>query len=134
MKHPKHVPLSRHQCEILQRDDQWKLFEIPREDWNNIPGLSRVENTFAVMGSADPNDPRLLNMIKRSVAGFDQLVFEPNPKPGETEGNAYHFVIQESGHEDCPYILHGPFYTEARVAHHFEAGDLDHYNSGNDPK
>ncbi|SRR6266567_3523115 len=79
------------------------------------------------MGSANPNDPRLLNN-RQCVAGFDQLVFESHRKPGEPEGNAYHYVIQESGRSDYPYILNGPFYSEARVPHYFEPHHIDVYD------
>jgi len=125
----KKVPLTRQQFEVLCHDSEWKLFDIPSQAWNLIPGLPRLEDTFAVMGSADPYNPRLLNMIKRCVAGFDQLVNETNPKPGEPEGNAYHFVVQESGRDDYPYILHGPFRTGMRINHHFEVNEIEAYDS-----
>jgi hypothetical protein len=128
MKNAKRIPLTTEDAQPLTRDRDWKLFEIPRQDWDLIPGLQRREDTFACMGSASPNDFRLLNMIQRCVAGFDQLVHETNPKPGEPPGNAYHYVVQESGRQDYPYILHGPFCTETRIPHHFEPADLNAYD------
>ena len=123
---PKHTPLTTQQFERLSRIQGWKVYEIPEVDWTAIPGLSRREDTIAVMGSADFNDPKLLNEI-RAVAGFDQLVHESSPKPGEPEGNAYHFVIQQINHPNYPYLLHGPFKAETRVNHWFEEEDLDEY-------
>lgn len=52
---------------------------------------------------------------------------ETNPKKGEPEGNAYHYVVQQTSDSDFPYILYSPFSTEARVGHWFTADDLDEY-------
>ncbi len=123
---PKKKALTAAQYSRIERLQGWKVFGIPRVDWNAIPGLTRLEDTIAIMGSADYNDPRLLNSIQ-AVAGFDQLVYESNPKPGEPSGNAYHFVVQRSNRQDYPYILHGPFKSETRVKHWFDADDLEVY-------
>lgn len=129
MKKPKRIPLSQEQAKRLLRDQDWKLFEILQADWSSIPDFQRREDMFACIGSADPYDPRLLNMINRCVAGFDQLVYESEPKLGEPEGNAYHWLVQESGREDYPYVLRGPFYSETRVPHHFDFKALDAYDN-----
>ena len=126
---PKKIPLTQQQFEKLSNDSEWNLFDMPPKSWKSIPDMPRFEDTFAVMGSADLYNPRLFNMIKRCVAGFDQLVYETKPKPGEPEGNAYHFVVQESGRKDFPYILHGPFITETQVKHHFRVNDIEIYDS-----
>ena len=128
---PRRIPLTAAQYQELCQIEGWQLFEIERERWHTIPGLSRLDDTFAIMGSADSNDPRLLNEIN-AVAGFDQLVWEANPKPGEPEGNAYHHVMQFVNHPDYPCVLHGPFSSETSLRHWFEADDLDIYWSRND--
>lgn len=127
MKKAKRIPLTEEESQRVIRDQNWNLFEIPRQDWERIPGLQRLEDTIACMGSASPNEARWLN-DRHAVAGFDQLVFESNRKPGEPEGNAYHYVVQESGRSDYPYILCGPFLTETRVPHHFGPENLNVYD------
>lgn len=82
------ILLTREHPERLQRDKKWRTFERPREVWEKIPGLRRVQDTFACMGGADPDEPRMLNMLRRCVAGFDQVVCESSPKEGEPDGNA----------------------------------------------
>ena len=119
----KHIPLTAVQFEQLNRVQGWEVYEIPRIDWPNLP---RLKDSIALMGSADINDPKLLNDIQ-AVAGLDQLVYESNPKPGEQEGNAYHFVVEQTNDPRCPYLLHGPFKSGTKVKHWFEVQDLDKY-------
>jgi hypothetical protein len=124
---PKRKPLTTQQFEMLSQVQGWEIFEIPKESWKSIPGLTRQEDTIAIMGSADVYNEKLLNKI-HSIAGFDQLVFENRPHPGEPEGNAYHYVIQQTTRSDYPYILHGPFTSETRVGHWFNSDDIDKYS------
>ena len=124
---PKHKLLTSQQFENISGVQGWKVFEIPKESWGTILGLSRLEDTIAVMGSVDIYNPSLLNHIQ-SVAGFDQLVHETNPHPSEPEGNAYHYVIQQTTRSDYPYILHGPFRSETKVDHWFNIDDVDRYS------
>ena len=123
---PKRRPLTAKQFERISRFQGWKVYEIPKRAWSAIPGLTRLDDTIAVMGSADCNNPKLLNGVQ-TIAGFDQLVHESNPKPGEPEGNAYHFVVQQIDHSQYPYLLRGPFQSETRVEHWFEAEDINTY-------
>jgi hypothetical protein len=78
------------------------------------------------MGSGDMSGPRLLNGI-HAIAGFDHLVFERRPRPGEPAGNAYHWVIQAITDRRFPFLLHGPFKSETRVPHWFDSDDLALY-------
>jgi hypothetical protein len=70
---PKRKLLDTEQFESLSKIQGWKAFEIPRNQWESIIGLHRLNETIAVMGSADFNDLKLLNRIN-AIAGFDQLV------------------------------------------------------------
>jgi hypothetical protein len=62
-----------------------------------------------------------------SIAGLEVLTCEKNPKEGEPEGNAYHYVIQQINDPYYPYLIHGPFKSGMFVEHWFEAEQLDRY-------
>ena len=57
------------------------------------------------------------------------LVHEINPQidKNEPEGNAYHYVVQKIKDNRYPYILHGPFTSETKVKHWFDAEELSTY-------
>lgn len=125
---PKHRPLTAEQFDRLNGVQGWKLFEVPKEDWGAFPTLTRIEDTAHIYGSADIYDPQVLNDI-RVIAGFDQLVIERNFQPNEPEGNAYHYVVQQTNHPAFPYLLHGPYTTETRVSHWHPIDQQDSYTS-----
>ncbi len=79
------------------------------------------------MASGSSTDPTLMNIINNVVAGVDVLTHESRPKPGEPEGNAYHYVFQYTGKSDYPYTMYGPYKSETIVPHWFNADDLDKY-------
>jgi hypothetical protein len=68
-----------------------------------------------------------MNQINDVVAGIDVLAHESNPRKGEPEGNAYHYVFQRTSDPNCPYTMYGPFKSETIVNHWFDAEDLDNY-------
>lgn len=123
----KNHPLTIKQFETLVYGNQWGTYEIPVQGWWTCQ-KHRHSQTFAVIGSADPYNPQLINGIY-SIAGFDQLVNETNPKLeiGEPYGNAYHWVIREFKHPLYPYSLVGPFRDETTVPHWFHERHLDIY-------
>lgn len=124
----KRKPLTEEQYDKLCTTDGWKLNEVPAENWEKIPGLIRLEDTVAIMASGTVSDPRILNTI-HAIAGFDVLVYESHPMvhKAEPEGNAYHYVIQKINYDRYPYLIYGPYRSETRVDHWFEADDLDLY-------
>jgi hypothetical protein len=126
----KRTPLTTEQFELIGRLPNWQCYDIPRQDWGKIPGLERLQDTIAVMGSASITDLKMLNGIQ-AVAGLDVLVHETHPMvdKGEPEGNAYHFVVQKVNHPTCPYILHGPIRCQAVVPHWFKVDDLTAYDN-----
>lgn len=125
---PKRKPITQEQFGQLATIDGWNTNEVPRKNWEKIPGLLRREDTLAIMVSGTYSDPRILNEIN-AIAGFDVLVHESSPKThkGEPEGNAYHYVIQKINDYRYPYLMHGPFKSETRVKHWYKADDLDLY-------
>jgi hypothetical protein len=121
----KRVPLTEEQFGHLNALD-WAVDEVPREHWDKIPGLQRLQDTFVVMASGCVVNPQVLNDIS-AVAGIDVLAHETRPLAGEPPGNAYHYVVQKTADPRCPYILHGPFRSETIVDHWFDAPQLDRY-------
>ena len=121
----KRTPLTQEQFDRLERVG-WTIDEVPQEHWPKIPGLQRLQDTFAIMASGSVVNPGMLNGIN-AVAGIDVLVQEPRPMAGEPPGNAYHYVIQKITDERFPFLLHGPFTSEAIVDHWFNAPQLDRY-------
>ena len=121
--------LTEEQFRQLPLGPGWEINDVPPEIWPKIPGLVRPDETIAVMASGSTGDPRILNEL-RAIAGVDVLVHETNPKSGEPEGNAYHFVFQKIRDHRYPFLMHGPFRTETVVPHWFDAADLDCYWQG----
>ena len=121
----KRKPLTRVQYECFTMRPHWGLTEFPPCLWEVLP-IERPWATLALFGSADIDNPQFLHGIP-AIAGFDHLVVESRPRPGEPLGNAYHYVIQESYHPDYPYILWGSYYDDTRIEHWFECEDLDVY-------
>lgn len=64
-----------------------------------------------------------------SIAAFEVLVFESNPKLEWNEGfvNAYHYIFRKSGHVSHPYILSGPYVDDTVMGHHPADLNLDVY-------
>lgn len=122
----KRTPMTEEQFALLGKLQGWSIDEVPKENWQLIPGLERKHDTFAVMASGNYNDSKTLNGVN-AIVGFDALALEPNPKLEEPEGNAYHYVVQKINHPNYPYLLHGPFRSETLVKHWFDCPQLDNY-------
>lgn len=122
----KPIPSTQEQFDCLNIKEGWKIDEVPTEHWNKIPGLQRLCDTIGVLASGCIADSRVLNGID-AVAGIDVLAHESNPKPSETPDNAYHYVVQKTNDPKTPYLLHGPFRSEAIVDHWFDPPQLDRY-------
>jgi hypothetical protein len=124
----KRKPLTQEQFDQLCTTDGWNIDEVPKKNWEKIPGLIRREDTVAIMASGTVSDPRILNQI-HAIAGFDVLVHELHPMvhKAESEGNAYHYVIQKINNDRYPYLMYGPISSGTRVDHWFEADDLNSY-------
>ena len=76
----KRTPLTAQQFEFLRTREDWSIDEVPLEHWSGIPGLQRLDDTFAVFASGTVSNPVSLNGISNAVAGVDVLVAEPDPK------------------------------------------------------
>ncbi len=124
----KRTLLTAKQFKLIDTTVDWNIKEVPPNHWDKIPGLQRRNDTFAILASGTMTDPQLLNSIE-SIAGMDVLVNETHPKIefNEPDGNAYHYIVQKINETRYPYILHGPFKTETKIAHWFEASDLAIY-------
>jgi len=126
----KRVPLSEEQFGLLAAVG-WAIDDVPREHWDKIPGLQRLQDTFAVMASGSTANPQVLNGIN-AVAGIDLLAHESRPMAGEPPGNAYHYVVQKLTDPRYPYLLNGPFRSETIVDHWFDAPQLNRYWQASD--
>ena len=127
----KHINITQAQFASFFKLDEWHVYDIPKEYWGKIPGIQRLNDTFAIMGSAAIYSPQTQNSINDIIAGIDVLTLEKNPKTNKNElpGNAYHYIFQSINDSDFPYIMHGP-YTEdklMKIPHWFNAEDLDEY-------
>lgn len=123
----KRYPLTAEQFEVL-RGEGWEIRELPRSEWDRIPNLSRRDDLVAVFYSGCMNQGKLLNGIQ-AVAGFDAVVQETKPKPGEPELNIYHGVIQQldTTRNAVPFLLHAPFTEETLFGHWGGYGTLQEY-------
>jgi len=122
----KRTLLTQEQFNQIPVDSNWHIDDVPRDLWDKIPGIERLNDTFAIMASGSVSSPSILNGIN-SIAGMDVLVHETNPMPSETPGNAYHYVFQETNDKRYPIIMHGPFRSETIIPHWFDAPDIDTY-------
>ena len=103
--------------------------EVPRKNWDKIPGLQRLHDTIGVMASGSITNPLVLNGLN-TVAGIDVLTHEARPMADEPPGNAYHYVLQETTDSRYPFLLHGPYRSKTIVDHWFDAPQLDRYWQG----
>ena len=66
----KRTPLTEEEGESLIRAQDWDVpFEIPDHIWLSTPGIQRIDDTVACMGSVSLSHPRMLNGLP-GVAGF----------------------------------------------------------------
>ena len=120
--------ITEEQFTNIRLSSEWELFDIPQENWNNIPGIQRLHDTVAIMGSATYNQPLTMHGKEYIFAGFDVLANEKNPKQNEPEGNAYHYIIQQTSDPEYPYTMYGPYKDGMRVEHWFTVVDIDTYD------
>jgi hypothetical protein len=116
------------QYESILKLENWKFYDVPQECWNNFKGVERLNDTFAIIGSADVNDPKIIHELSNIISGFDVLTLETNPKPQEPEGNAYHYIIQKIEDPYHQFFLYGPYFEGMATNHWFTSKDLEAYN------
>lgn len=128
-KHGK--PLKREDGErilkLFESTPEWEPTEVP---WDSIRGLTlaRREETFSIWISGSTSNPQLTEGIN-AIAGIDVLAIETNPntEKNEPSGNAYHYILQKTSHEEFPFLLLGPFDRDTIISHWFNDTDLDVY-------
>lgn len=123
-----HLPLLLHQLDSIYHLNNWTIEELSLETLSSIPRIVRPDHLLGGYISGCLERPKLLNS-HNSIAAFDVIVFETNPKAKWDEGpiNAYHYVIRRSGREDYPYLLSGPYNAGTLIGHHPKSLNLDPY-------
>ncbi|HUW71178.1 MAG TPA: hypothetical protein VMX33_13190 [bacterium] len=130
MKRDNRRSITKEQFENLVSFGGWEqIHDVPRDQWPLLPAPFFHPDTVAVVTSGILSGDNSISMhgIDNIVGGIDWLRFEPEEKryPGETAGNAYHFVITESS--DNGHFLYGPYITCLPIPHHFDNSDLPAY-------
>jgi hypothetical protein len=125
---PNHIPITQEQFDRICKSTGWEIQEMSLDLLKVIPKIVRPDDHLGGFISGCQNQPKTLNKYS-SVAAFEVLVFEKNPKEEWNEGpiNAYHYVIRPSFHTTHPYILSGPYADDTIIGHHRHALDLDVY-------
>jgi len=114
--------ITKDQLELLTGDGKWQINDIPRSEWIGLPEWMS-KGCVGVMASGSMDQSRISHGLE-AIGGIDWLRSETQPREGEPEGNAYHYVITEvKGH----YYLHGPFLDGTLVPHWFTSNDLENY-------
>lgn len=123
-----HIPITQEQLDRIYSSSGWQIEEIGLEELKVIPKIVRPEDLLGAFVSGSLEQPKKLN-AHNSIAAFEVLVFERNPRSEWNEGpvNAYHYVIRRSGHTDFPYILSGPYTADTIIGHHPKELNLDVY-------
>lgn len=123
-----HDPLTQEELDNLYKSSEWRITEMPFDVLSAIRRIVRPKNLLGAFISGSLDQPKFLNG-HNSIAGFDVLVHEINPKPEWNEGeiNAYHYVIRKSGNKTHPYILSGPYRNGTIIGHHPVGFNLDIY-------
>lgn len=123
--------LSSQQLGVLTGLNNWLIYDIPPQYWNQMPYVHRQEQAVAIFASGCFELPRRLNGNLAGM-GIDVVVHETGPKKkGEDEINVYHFTIQKLARttpEGEEYWMEGPYLNQALQPHWPSAKDaLDFY-------
>ena len=123
-----HIPFTQEQLDRIYQSSGWEIKEIALDELKVIPRIVRPADHLGAFISGCQQQPKTLNKYS-SIAAFEVLVHERNPRPEWDEGqvNAYHYVIRRSGHTDIPYILSGPYADDTIIGHHPDDLNLDVY-------
>jgi len=124
----KHIALTQDQFDSICQSFDWRIEELTLNTLKLIPKLIRPHQALGGFISGSLVQPKTLNDYD-SVAGIDILAHEPNPHTSKDEFhlNAYHYIIQKTGHPVFPYILRGPFRDETLIGHWPNDLNLDCY-------
>lgn len=123
--------LTPQQLGVLQKLDNWMIYDIPRSYWDQIPYVHRQEQAVAIFASGCFEQPKRLNGNLAGI-GIDVVVHEEHPKKkGEDDINIYHFTIQKLAHPTADgqeYWMEGPYRGDALQPHWPSAKEaLDFY-------
>ena len=125
---PNHIPITQNQLDRIYSSSGWGITEISLEELKVIPRIVWPDDHLGAFASGCLEQTKKLNGYN-SIAAFEVLVHEKNPKPewNEWNVNAYHYIIRESGHSDYLYILSGPYTRDTIIGHHPSNLNLEVY-------
>lgn len=131
---PNHAPITQEQFDRIVNSTGWSIEEMPLDVIADIPKIVRPNDILGGFISGSLEQPKILNQHP-SIAAFEILVFEKNPKPEWNEGpvNAYHYVVRRSGNPTHPYILSGPYIGDTIIGHHPSGLNLEVYDQHKEP-
>lgn len=128
MKHVK-TPISQAQFDHFGIQPDWRILEVPRNNWIQVNGLYRKDDTFAVFASGCYTTPKTFLDISH-IAGADILAYEENPwvEKGEGQINIYHSIFQKltTPKGGFDYLMH-TFNTGSLAGHWPGYESLDFY-------
>ena len=125
--------LTENDLGILAHLKDWKIWDIPPNQWDHIPPFHRRDDAIAVFANGCFSDPKRMNE-QLSPIGFDIVVHEEIPtKKGEENINVYHFVIEKMAKPiegDKLFRMVGPYRGNALTPHYPSNQEaLDFYSS-----
>ena len=113
------TPISQAQFNYFGIQTDWRILEVSKNDWVQINGLHRKDDTFAVFVSGCYQTPKTFQDIVH-VGGADILAYEIHPWTDQKEGdiNVYHSIFQKlnTPKGGFDYLMH-TFNTGALVGH-----------------
>jgi len=123
-----HTLLTQAQFDALYSSSDWNIVELDMETLKMTPGVQRKHDAFGGFISGCRDQPKTLNGSE-AVVGFDLFAHEPRPNTNQGEGplNVYHYIIKRTGKADYPFMLSGPYRSEALLPHWAKDLDLTPY-------
>lgn len=118
--------IKKEQVELLINDSNWKVYEVPKEKWNELPVFLDSESTKMIVASGNLNigDSKIIHGLN-AICGFDWIKKENNRKVDEPEFNAYHFVVTYN--TDGQYYFFGPYKKKIPINHWPNEIDFNEY-------
>ena len=77
----KRTLLTEEQFRLLQTTVAWLIDAVPKQHWNKIPGLERLQDTFGIMASGCYNKGKLAPLGNRTNRENSTRLLQPEHFP-----------------------------------------------------